>query len=86
MFTKGDQRAWIKIEVARGKNASECYHGLREACALPYSTVTRWVKTFCAGRNATVDLHRTGQSSIPQHEIDIVSSLFSIDRLGLSGN
>ncbi|GBN24284.1 hypothetical protein AVEN_51295-1, partial [Araneus ventricosus] len=28
MLTKGDQLSWIKIEVARGKSASECYDGL----------------------------------------------------------
>ncbi|GBM67873.1 hypothetical protein AVEN_71201-1 [Araneus ventricosus] len=38
MFKKGDQRSWIKFEVARGKDASECHHTLREACALPYRT------------------------------------------------
>ena len=44
MFSKLEQRTWIKIEVARGKNARECHSGLREACgneALPYRTVAR---------------------------------------------
>ncbi|KAJ4448832.1 hypothetical protein ANN_00223 [Periplaneta americana] len=38
MFTKLEQRSWIKIEVARGRSAQECFQGLREACddaALP---------------------------------------------------
>ncbi|GBM59564.1 hypothetical protein AVEN_268743-1 [Araneus ventricosus] len=81
MFIKGDLWSWIKIVVARVKNASDCYHGLREACVLPYRTVARWVKTFCAGRNESTDLHRTGWPSIPQHQIAIVSDLLSTERL-----
>ncbi|KAJ4450833.1 hypothetical protein ANN_02264 [Periplaneta americana] len=52
MFTKLEQRSWIKIEVARGRSAQECFQGLREACgdaALPYRTVARWVKAFREG-------------------------------------
>ncbi|GBM09278.1 hypothetical protein AVEN_59248-1 [Araneus ventricosus] len=41
--------------------------------------VTRWVKAFRAGLNENADLHRTGRLSIPQHQIDIVSGLLSID-------
>ncbi|GBM14925.1 hypothetical protein AVEN_213269-1 [Araneus ventricosus] len=80
MFTKYDQRSWIKIEVARGKNASEYSYGLREACALPYRTVAGWVKAFRAGRNKIADLHRTIGPSIPQYQIDIVRCFLSIDR------
>jgi hypothetical protein len=28
MFTKEDQRSWIKIEVARGRSAQTCFQGL----------------------------------------------------------
>ncbi|GBN67204.1 hypothetical protein AVEN_223017-1 [Araneus ventricosus] len=83
MFTKGDQLPLNKSEVARGKNASECYYGLHEVCGdnvLPYRMVARWVKAFRADRNDLADLHRTGRPSIPQHQIDIVSGLLSIDR------
>ncbi|KAJ4444109.1 hypothetical protein ANN_05898 [Periplaneta americana] len=31
MFTKLEQRSCIKIEVARGRSAQECFQGLREA-------------------------------------------------------
>ena len=58
MFTKQEQRSWIKIEVARGRSAQNCYQGLREACgdaALPYRTVARWVKLFREGRDAIQD-------------------------------
>ncbi|KAJ4441169.1 hypothetical protein ANN_11020 [Periplaneta americana] len=49
ILTKLEQRFWIKIEMARGHSAQECFQGLREACgdaALPYRTVARWVKAF----------------------------------------
>ncbi|GBM52067.1 hypothetical protein AVEN_131087-1 [Araneus ventricosus] len=72
---------WIKIEIARGKNGSECSHGLLEVCALPYRTDARWDKAFCAVRNETADLHRICRLSIPQHQIDIASGLLSIDGL-----
>ncbi|XP_035213421.1 protein GVQW3-like [Stegodyphus dumicola] len=83
MFSKGDQRSWLKIEVACGKNATECYRGLVETCstnALPYRTAARRVKAFRSGRNETADLQRTGRPSIPQEQIDILSSLLTIDR------
>ncbi|KAJ4435811.1 hypothetical protein ANN_18430 [Periplaneta americana] len=44
MFTKLEQRSWIKIEVARGHSAQAC--GDAE---LPYRTVERWVKAFREG-------------------------------------
>ena len=63
MFTKQEQRSWIKIEVARGRSAQNCYQGLREACgdaALPYRTVARWVKLFREGRDAIQDGRHSG--------------------------
>jgi len=58
MFTKEDQRSWIKIEVARGRSAQTCFQGLQEACgdaALSYCTVARWVKLFREGRDSIQD-------------------------------
>ena len=55
MFSKQEQRSWIKIECARGRTARQCHQGLQEACgesALPYRTVARWVKAFNEGRQA----------------------------------
>ncbi|GBM26130.1 hypothetical protein AVEN_87282-1 [Araneus ventricosus] len=54
---------------------------LCKTCALSYRTVARWVKAFRAGRNEPADLHRTSRPFIPQHQIDILRCLFSIDRL-----
>ena len=58
MFTKQDQRSWIKIEVARGRSAQTCFPGMREArgdAALPYRTVALWVKLFREGRDPIQD-------------------------------
>ena len=34
MFTKLEQRSWIKIEVARGRSTQECFRGLCEALVI----------------------------------------------------
>jgi len=63
MFTKEDQRSWIKIEVARGRSVQTCFQRLQEACgdaALPYHTVARWVKLFREGRDSIWDSRRSG--------------------------
>ncbi|GBN26454.1 hypothetical protein AVEN_60371-1 [Araneus ventricosus] len=73
--------SWITIEVAGGKNVSECYHELSEDCASLYRTVARWVKAFRAGPNESGDLYRTSRPSIPQHQIYTLNGLLSIYRL-----
>ncbi|KAJ4450622.1 hypothetical protein ANN_02050 [Periplaneta americana] len=37
MFTKLEQCSWIKIEVARGRSAQECFQGLRCSVAISHS-------------------------------------------------
>ena len=47
MFTKTEQRSWIKIEMARSRSTQGGFQGLREACddvALSYRTVADWLK------------------------------------------
>ncbi|PNF14876.1 hypothetical protein B7P43_G05136 [Cryptotermes secundus] len=83
MFTKQEQRSWLKIEVARGRSARNCYQGLREACgdaALPYRTVARWVKLFREERNAIQDSSRSGRSHVDSHTIQLLASLLDVDR------
>ncbi|KAJ4429935.1 hypothetical protein ANN_22139 [Periplaneta americana] len=49
MFTKQEQRYWLKIQSVRGRTARQCHDGLVEACgetALPYRTVARWIRDF----------------------------------------
>ena len=73
MFCRYEQRCFIKIQVAREKNASQYFRALHEAGGrevLPYRTIARWVEAFrqgreecqcraCAGRPVAVtdDLH-----------------------------
>ena len=48
MFTKLEQRSWLKLKQA-GAKQQKSYRGLEEVCgtaALPYRTVARWVQTF----------------------------------------
>ncbi|PNF41423.1 hypothetical protein B7P43_G14125 [Cryptotermes secundus] len=80
---KQEQRSWIKIEVARGRSAQNCYQGLREACgdtALPYRTVARLVKLFREGRYAIQDSRRSGRPHVDSHIIQLLASLLDVDR------
>ena len=83
MFTKLEQRSWIKIELARGRSTQECFQGLREACgdaALPYRTVPGRVKAFREGRDAVQDNLRTGQPHVENNTVQLLASLLSADR------
>ncbi|PNF35582.1 hypothetical protein B7P43_G02399 [Cryptotermes secundus] len=83
MFTKQEQRSWIKIEVARGCSVRNCYQGLREACgdaALPYRAVARWVKLFREGRDAVQASRHSGRPHVDNHTIQLLASLMDVDR------
>ncbi|PSN32627.1 hypothetical protein C0J52_22380 [Blattella germanica] len=72
MFSKYEQRCFIKIQVARGINARQCYTELLEACGketLPYRTVARWANAFRRGRE---DVHQKRGASRPQSARDDV--------------
>ena len=61
MFSKYEQRCFIKIQIARDKNARQCYKALLEACGkenLPYHTLARWAYAFRRGRE---DVHHAMQ-------------------------
>ncbi|PNF13900.1 hypothetical protein B7P43_G10655 [Cryptotermes secundus] len=80
MFSKQEQRSWIKLEYARGRTARQCHQGLQEACgeyALPYRTVARWVKAFNEGPQNMADMRRPGRPSVSEEE---VSALLESDR------
>ncbi|PNF40606.1 hypothetical protein B7P43_G06749 [Cryptotermes secundus] len=82
MFSKQEQRSWIKIECARGCTARQCHQGLQEACgesALPYRTVARWVKAFNEGRQNVADMRRPGRPSVSD-EVYALSALRESDR------
>ncbi|KAJ4430430.1 hypothetical protein ANN_22646 [Periplaneta americana] len=58
MFSKYEERCFIKIQIARGKNARQCHTALLEACGRetsPYRTVARWKHAF---RNGREDVHQ----------------------------
>ena len=83
MFTKLEQRSWLKIEAGRGKTARECYRGLVAVCgtaALPYRTVARWVKAFRAGRQNVTDQPRPGRPSATEAQVSSVAKLLETDR------
>ncbi|PNF16764.1 hypothetical protein B7P43_G00887 [Cryptotermes secundus] len=82
MFSKQEQRSWIKLECARGRTARQCHQGLQEACgesALPYRTVARWVKAFNEGRQNVADMRRPGRPSV-REEVYALSALLESDR------
>lgn len=78
MFSKQEQRSWIKIECARGRTARQCHQDLQEACgksALPYRTVARWVKAFKEGRQNVADMRRPGRPSVSKEEMNVLTAL-----------
>ena len=83
MFSKQEQRSWIKIQCARGHTARQCHQDLQEACgesALPYRTVARWVKAFNEGRQNVADMCRPGHPSVSEKEVYALTALLDIDR------
>ncbi|KFM56801.1 hypothetical protein X975_13857, partial [Stegodyphus mimosarum] len=82
MFSKQEQRCWIKIEFARGCTARQCHQGLQEACgesALPYRTVARWVKAFNEGRQNVADMLRPGRPIVSDADVQVVAALMDSD-------
>jgi len=83
MFTKLEQRSWLKIEAGRDKTARECYQGLVEVCGmavLPYRTVARWVQAFRAGRQNATDQPWPGRPSTTEAQVSSVATLLETDR------
>ena len=83
MFTKQEQRSWLKLECARGHTARQCHHGLQQACgasALPYRTVARWVRAFKEGHENVSDMPRSGHPPVCDEDVQTVSVLVEADR------
>ena len=83
MFSKQDQRNWIKIECAKGGTAGQCHQGLQKACgesALTYRTVARRVKAFNEGRQNVADMCRPGRPSVGEEELYALTALLDSDR------
>ena len=82
MFSKQEQRSWMKIECARGRTARQCHQGLQEACgesALPYRTVARWVKAF-EGRQNVADMRQPGRPSVSEEEVYVLWTVIDTTR------
>ena len=82
MFTKLEQRSWIKIEVAQCRSTQECFQGLVEACddaTLAYCTVARWVKAFREGRDAVQDNLHTRWPHVENNTVQLFASLLDAD-------
>ena len=83
MFTKLDQRSWIKTEVARCSSTKEYFQKLREAygdAELPYRTVAQWAKAFWEGRDTVKDNLRTGRPHLENNTVQVLAFLFDADR------
>ncbi|PNF32274.1 hypothetical protein B7P43_G16951 [Cryptotermes secundus] len=82
MFSKQEQRSWIKIECARGHTARQCHQGLQEACgesALPYRAVAMWAKAYNEGRQNVADMCRPGHPSVCEEVVFALSALLESD-------
>ena len=83
MYTKLEQRSWIKLQVARCPSTHACFQGLCEAygdAGLPYLKVAWWIKAFREGRDAVQDNLRTGRSHVENNTIQLLVSLLNADR------
>ncbi|KAJ4437244.1 hypothetical protein ANN_17379 [Periplaneta americana] len=83
MFSKEEQRSWLKIQRARGRTARQCHQGLQEVCdaaALPYLTVERWVRAFRQGRESVLDMPRSGHPPVSDEQVQTVSASVETDR------
>lgn len=61
------QHTWIRIKVAHGCSARDCWCGLQEACdnALPCQTVECWLKDDwnCGWTNGAIQAHHVQRNS-----------------------
>ena len=69
MFTKLEQRFWIKIEVARGHNTQEFFQGLREALGGREPHHSSWQckeshRCSCLGHRAPLAMGDSGTSTV----------------------
>ena len=78
MFTKLEQRSWIKTELARGRSIQECLQALREACGyavLPFHTVVGCVKASREDRDVVQDNLRIERPHVDNNTVELLASL-----------
>ena len=74
MFSKQEQKTWIKIQCTRCHTAKQCHRGLQEACdaaALPYRTVARWVAAFRDGHERVEHMPRSGHPPVSDENVQL---------------
>ena len=83
MFTKQEQRTWLKIQCDHGHTALQSHEGLVEACgyaALPYRTVARWIRAFNEGHDNVEHMARPAHPSVSEEDVEAVSALLNTNR------
>ncbi|GBN14638.1 hypothetical protein AVEN_39548-1 [Araneus ventricosus] len=83
MFSKQEQRSWIKIACARGRTARQSHRGFQDACresAFPYRTVARWAKAYNERLQNVADMHRPGRPGVSEEEVYAAAALLDSDR------
>ena len=85
-----EKRCFIKIQIARGKNARQCHTALLEACGretLPYRTVARQAYVFRSGRKDVHQCHtaimavlQSGRRDVQQDAVNGISCLPNVWR------
>ena len=90
MFSKYEQKCFIKIQIAKGKNARQCHTALLEGCGreiLPYCIVARWTYAFRRGGKIIINKHtaiiaveRSLQRLVQQDAVDVISRLPNVWR------
>ena len=83
MFTKQEQRTWLKIQCAHRHTARQCHEGLVEAigdAALPYRMVARLVRAFNEGHGNVEHIARSGCPSVSEEDMEALSALRDTDR------
>ena len=84
-LTSDKQVTYIKIEARQGKSVIEIQKALEEVgseFALPYSSITRWVRQFNNGRNTVSNKHLCERllSAVTGENVENVAKLQNDDR------
>ncbi|PSN49974.1 hypothetical protein C0J52_08751 [Blattella germanica] len=80
MFSKQEQRTWIKIECARVRMAKQC-QGMQETCGaavLLFRTVARWVAAYQEGCECEEQMPRYGHPPVSNENVQMVSVLVEV--------
>ena len=74
MFSKYEQKVFIKIQMARGKYFLQYYTELLEACSgetLPHRTVARWAYAFRGEREGVKKKRGAGRPQSASDDVHV---------------